>query len=85
MNNTYTVKAGDTLSAIAKKYNTTVAKLALLNNIQNVNLIRVGQVLTVSERVSNPVPNDSELATALRNCLSDVEKLDSFKKLCSLL
>lgn len=42
---TYTVKRGDTLSAIAKKYNTTVATLAKLNNIKNVNVINVGQVL----------------------------------------
>lgn len=45
---TYTVKKGDTLSAIAKKYNTTVNSLAKLNNIKNVNLIYVGQVLTIS-------------------------------------
>jgi len=42
---TYTVKRGDTLSAIARKYNTTVAALAKLNNIKNVNVINVGQVL----------------------------------------
>ena len=39
---TYTVKKGDTLSAIAKKYNTTVKKLASLNNIKNVNKIYPG-------------------------------------------
>lgn len=42
---TYTVKKGDTLSAIAKKYNTTVAALVKLNNIKNANIINVGQVL----------------------------------------
>ena len=41
----YTVKRGDTLSAIARKHNTTVAALAKLNNIKNVNVINVGQVL----------------------------------------
>lgn len=44
-NNTYTVKSGDTLSGIAKKYNTTVDKLVTLNNIKNKNLIYVGQVI----------------------------------------
>lgn len=44
---TYTVVSGDTLSAIANKFDTTVADLARLNNIQNVNLINVGQVLRV--------------------------------------
>ena len=39
----YTVKAGDTLSAIAKRFNTTVNELVKLNNISNPNLIRVGQ------------------------------------------
>lgn len=43
----YTVKSGDTLSAIALKYNTTVSNLASLNNIKNVNLIYVGQVLRI--------------------------------------
>lgn len=45
---TYTVKKGDTLNSIAKKYNTTAANLAKLNNISNINLISVGQVLKVT-------------------------------------
>lgn len=44
---TYTVQSGDTLSAIAARYNTTVANIAAANNITNINLIRVGQVLTI--------------------------------------
>ena len=47
MATTYTVKRGDTLSAIAKKYGTTVSALAKLNNISNVNYIYVGQVLRI--------------------------------------
>lgn len=43
----YTVKSGDTLYKIATMYNTTVAKIAAANNIKNVNLISVGQVLTI--------------------------------------
>lgn len=43
----YTVKAGDTLSGIAKKYGTTVNRLASWNNIANVNKIYVGQRLRV--------------------------------------
>ena len=39
---TYIVKRGDTLSGIARRYNTTVSNLAKLNNIKNVNLIYVG-------------------------------------------
>ena len=45
---TYTVKPGDTLSEIAETYNTTVEKLAKLNNIKNVDLIFVDQVLVIN-------------------------------------
>lgn len=44
--NTYTVKAGDTLWSIAKKYNTTVEELMKLNNLTN-DLIMIGKVLTI--------------------------------------
>lgn len=43
----YIVKKGDTLTAIAKKYKTTIKQLAEWNNIKNVNLIKVGQKLRV--------------------------------------
>ncbi len=43
----YTVKAGDTLTHIAKKYNTTIQKIAQDNNIKDVNKIYVGQVLKI--------------------------------------
>ena len=44
---TCTVKPGDTLSEIAETYNTTVEKLAKLNNIKNVDLIFIDQVLVI--------------------------------------
>ncbi|MGM0897891.1 MAG: LysM peptidoglycan-binding domain-containing protein [Bacillota bacterium] len=53
---TYTVKAGDTLYSIAKKYNVTVAALAKANNITNYNLIRVGQVLVIPGTTPPPPP-----------------------------
>lgn len=43
----YTVKAGDTLSKIAKKYGTNYKVLAELNGIANPNLIYVGQKIRV--------------------------------------
>ena len=43
----YTVKAGDTLSKIAKEHDTTVEQLKKLNNIKNVNKIYAGQKLRV--------------------------------------
>ena len=49
---TYTVKAGDTLSAIASRYSTSSSTLASLNSLSNPNLIYVGQVLKVSSNAS---------------------------------
>ena len=45
----HTVVAGDTLGKIAAKYGTTVDALAAINGIQNKNLIRVGQVVYLTE------------------------------------
>jgi lipoprotein NlpD len=42
---TYTVKRGDTLQAIALEFGLDYRELAALNSIENPNLIRVGQVL----------------------------------------
>jgi LysM repeat protein len=44
---TYRVKAGDTLSAIAARYGTTVRKLAALNAITDPRALRIGQVLQI--------------------------------------
>ena len=41
------VKKGDTLSAIAKNYNTTVTNILALNNIKNANMIVIGQKIRV--------------------------------------
>lgn len=53
---TYTVKSGDTLYSIARKYNTTVAKIKSLNNLTNNNL-SVGQTLKISEGSSQNQDN----------------------------
>lgn len=52
-NGTYTVQAGDTLTAIANKYGTTVDSLVALNSIADKNKIYVGQVLKISSATSN--------------------------------
>ena len=44
---TYTVVAGDTLGRIATRFGVTVGSLAQANGIMNVNVISVGQVLTI--------------------------------------
>lgn len=47
------IKWGDTLSQLAIKYNTTVAELVRLNNIQNPNLIYAGNYLIVPVKGEN--------------------------------
>jgi nucleoid-associated protein YgaU len=44
---TYTVKAGDTLSQIAKDFGVTVEALVEANGIKDPSLIRVGEVLII--------------------------------------
>ena len=58
----YTVKGGDTLSRIARQFNTTVNKLATLNDIHNVNRIYVGQRLLVRQ----PAEQQQQQATPKR-------------------
>ena len=43
----YTIKRGDTLSQIAKKFKTTVSELVKLNHIKNPNLIYAGDTLKI--------------------------------------
>lgn len=54
---TYTVVAGDTLSGIASRYGTTYQELARINNIDNPNLIYVGQVIKIPTSGTNSTSN----------------------------
>ncbi|MGX5378274.1 aggregation-promoting factor [Ligilactobacillus sp. LYQ135] len=54
---TITVKSGDTVSEIAQKYNTTVNTIQQLNNLDNPDLIFVGEQLKVNEN------NEAQAAT----------------------
>jgi len=52
------IKSGDTLSGIAKRNGTTVAKLLAANpSIKNANSIRVGQSINLPESLSKNSPN----------------------------
>ena len=51
----YVVKKGDTLSAIAGKYNTNYKSLAEYNNIKNPNKIYPGQIIKIPNKTS-PAP-----------------------------
>ncbi|HET8676035.1 MAG TPA: LysM domain-containing protein [Blastocatellia bacterium] len=41
------MRSGDSLSSIAERYGVTVEAICQANSIENPNLIRVGQVLTI--------------------------------------
>lgn len=53
---TYKIKAGDTLSDIAKKFGTTVAALEKLNGISDPNKIYTGEVIKVPGQVAPVAP-----------------------------
>lgn len=53
--NVLTVQQGDTLSEIAQKHHTTVAKLAKDNHIKNVDFITVGQKLNIDDKSNHTV------------------------------
>jgi Immunoglobulin-like domain of bacterial spore germination/LysM domain len=67
---TYVVQAGDTLSSIARRFETTVAALIGLNNLPNADVIYVGQTLFIraaEEATPTPgstVPEATPTATA---------------------
>jgi LysM repeat protein len=57
----YTIVAGDTLSAIARRFGTTVATLAQLNGLANVDVLYIGQVLVLP---GQPAPTAAATAAA---------------------
>ena len=63
---TYTVKAGDTLSSIARKNHTTVSKLAKQNKIVNPKLILPGKKLKINATVV-PKINAKALAKSIKS------------------
>jgi soluble lytic murein transglycosylase-like protein len=60
----YTVAKGDTLTAIAQRYGTTIPALADMNGIKNVHRIRIGTVLKVP--TAAPPQGDPGLPDRLR-------------------
>ena len=45
---TYEIQPGDTLTSIAREFNTTINKLKKLNNIENANKIYAGQTIKIN-------------------------------------
>ena len=60
-----TVSAGDTLSHIAARHNTTVDALQKLNNLENINLIFPGQKIEVGENGEAQTQSVATTATAV--------------------
>jgi lipoprotein NlpD len=61
---TYTVKRGDTLYAIALDHGLDYRELAAWNNLENINLIRPGQVLRMAAPAEPAVVDASAVQTA---------------------
>lgn len=68
--NTYTVKAGDTLSHIARIHSTSVSSIQQLNKLSG-SVIRVGQKLTVSGKVQATAPTTAIKAPAAAPAVSN--------------
>ncbi|HEX4865082.1 MAG TPA: LysM peptidoglycan-binding domain-containing protein [Acidimicrobiales bacterium] len=64
VNGSYTVVAGDTLSAIAARFGTTTGVLAAANGISNSNLIFVGQVLKLGATPNATLTSTTPPSTA---------------------
>ena len=66
----YTVKKGDTVGAIAKKFNTTVDAIVERNKLKNKNFIKVGQVLIipVKKEVDDKKKEPIDDIPALKQC-----------------
>lgn len=89
MNQTYTVKAGDTLWGISNQFGVSVTELANLNNVNAQNL-QIGQVLTIpSTSGTNPntmfmytvVKGDSlyKIAQKYNTTVDEIVKLNNLK------
>ena len=82
---TYTVKTGDTLSKISKRYNVSILDLQKANSnlIKNVNKISVGWVLKIPSECSEN--KYEEIGRAFETALNDIRKLRSVQKLEALI
>lgn len=59
----HTVKSGDTLSALAQKYGTTVEDLAKRNKIADPNKIQIGQTINFADKKKTTAPKAAPKAT----------------------
>ncbi|MGE9833236.1 LysM peptidoglycan-binding domain-containing protein [Streptococcus orisratti] len=76
----YTVKSGDTLSAIAKQYNTSVEEIANSNQISNINLISVGQVLEINSSTTETIDTNTTTDSTETTYISSLSAADAAAK-----
>ncbi len=79
----YTVKPGDTLSAIARSFNTTVSAIVSANNIANPNLIYAGQTLVIptSGEPPPPTPEPPPQPPPSGDCTYTVQRGDTLSRI----
>ena len=85
--NTYTVKSGDTLYGIAKKYNTTVDELKRINNLTS-NILQIGQILKIPGSQTDNyfnyiVKKNDTLYSIARNYNTTVDEIKKINNLTS--
>ncbi|KLJ39102.1 peptidoglycan-binding protein LysM [Streptococcus agalactiae] len=71
----YTVKSGDTLSAIAKNHKTTVQELVSLNSISNADVISIGDVLKLDNSTASQAEAKSQ--PTIENSMNSSSNLSS--------
>ena len=69
------VEKGETLMAIAKEYNTSLAEIIQINNLKNPNSIQIGQIIEIPNPETKLVINS---ALTLNNIDEKIEKFFNF-------
>ncbi len=77
----YVVEKGDNLYRLALKYNTSVDAIASANNIQNKNLIRVNQALSIPTNTNSSSEDSSTATGSSANGKYTVQKGDTLSEL----
>lgn len=80
---TYTVKAGDTLSGLGKKFGVDWRHIASINGISAPYTIVTGQVLKISEKEENNMENIEELRGSLISCANTGDHPSEWARDCT--
>ena len=84
--NTYVIQSGDTLYAIARRFNTTIAALSAINSISDIRRIRAGQVLLApigedGSAIEYVVQSGDSLSSIARRFHTSVRELQAMNAL----